>query len=212
MTLNMRIARVRDTGGDKDLKDVLGLYEDARSRLRTMGTDQWAKPWPDEKARTERLRRAVQRGRTWIVWDGEIPAATVTIATKRNTDVWSKSTCECDLSERAVFVHRLITAGGYTGLGLGAELIDWAGLRGRRDYGAKWIRIDVWTTNTALHDYYLDKGFERCGDAADPKYPSGALFQKPVAAIDEASLSIPQFPGSCAEFVLESSRVSVGAR
>jgi hypothetical protein len=36
----------------------------------------------------------------------------------------------CDLAERAVFVHRLITARKFAGSGLGAELIDWAGLRG----------------------------------------------------------------------------------
>jgi hypothetical protein len=68
-------------------------------------------------------------------------------------------------------------------MGLGAELINWAGLRGQRLYGAKWIRIDVWSTNTDLHDYYQRQGFEPCGRCDDPGYPSGALFQKAVAAI-----------------------------
>jgi len=77
----------------------------------------------------------------------------------------------------------------YAGWGLGAELIDWAGLRARREYGAKWIRIDVWTTNTALHGYYLKRGFEPCGSCANPAYPSRALFQKPVSAIRK-----PGFP------------------
>lgn len=194
----MRIARAADTR--ENLETVLGLIEEASAWLGTTGTDQWAKPWPDEEGRDARVRRGLQVGKTWIVWDGEIPAATVTVATRSNRAVWSRPACECDLSERAVYVHRLITARNYAGWGLGAELIDWAGLRGRRDYGARWIRIDVWTSNTVLHEYYRKREFEPCGFCADPSYPSGALFQKPVSKIGK--LSIPQFPGSSADFEL----------
>jgi energy-coupling factor transporter ATP-binding protein EcfA2 len=35
----------------------------------------------------------------------------------------------------------------------------------------------------ALHDYYMKKGFERCGTCPDPDYPEGALFQKSVSNI-----------------------------
>ena len=98
-------------------------------------------------------------------------AATITITTRRNNAVWAKPACTADLKERAVFVHRLITSRKYAGLGLGAELIDWAGLRGSREYGAKWIRIDVWLTNTGLHDYYQSKGFRPCGHLRGPGLP-----------------------------------------
>jgi GNAT superfamily N-acetyltransferase len=162
---------------------VLGLIEEARGWLELRETDQWAEPWPDEEARDARVLRGLQGGKTWIVWDGDIPAATVTITPRKNAAVWPASACTCDLSERAVFLHRLIIARKYAGSGLGAELIDWAGLRGQRLYGAKWIRIDVWRTNTRLHDYYMSKGFKRCGTCPDPEYPSGALFEKPVAEI-----------------------------
>ena len=131
----------------------------------------------------------MQNGKTWIVWDGDIAAATVTIATAHNPTVWSKPTCTCDLAEKAVYVHRLITARKYAGCGLGAELIDWAGLRGRRKNRARRIRIDVWSTNTGLHDYYTSKGFRPCGHCPDPDYPSGALFEKPVA-----EAVVPRFP------------------
>jgi len=168
---------------------VLGLIEDARSWLWTMDTDQWDKPWPDPAARDRRVLAGLRNGKTWIVWDDDIAAATITITTRRNNAVWAKPACTADLKERAVFVHRLITSRKYAGLGLGAELIDWAGLRGSREYGAKWIRIDVWLTNTGLHDYYKSKGFRPCGICADPGYPSGALFEKPVAGI-----RVPGYP------------------
>ena len=178
----MRVARAEATG--EHLEAVLSLIEEASAWLRSKDTDQWARPWPDKEARDARVLRGLQNGKTWIVWDGDTPAATVTLATHANAAVWSKQACECDLSERAVYAHRLITARNYSGWGLGAELLNWAGLRGRR-FGAKWIRIDVWASNPALHDYYLKRGFEPCGTCADPAYPSGALFQKSISGIGQ---------------------------
>jgi GNAT superfamily N-acetyltransferase len=176
----MRIAKA----APEHLDVILGLVEDARTWLRDQDTDQWAAPWPDRAARDARVLRGLTNGKTWIVWDDDVPAATVTMATRANPAVWSKPECLCDLSERAVYVHRLITARKYAHLGLGSQLIDWAGLRTSREYGAKWIRIDVWTSNLALHDYYQKRGFEPCGFCRDPEYPSGALFQKPVSRIE----------------------------
>jgi hypothetical protein len=185
----MQIARAEPT--PENLKAILGLIEEARGWLALKDTDQWANPWPDERARDDRVLRGLRGGKTWIVWDGDIAAATVTLTPRKNDAVWSTPACTCNLAERAVFIHRLITARRYAGLELGADLIDWAGLRGQRLYGAKWIRIDVWSTNKRLHDYYVKRGFEPCGFCADPSYPSGALFQKPVSAIIKPS--VPQF-------------------
>ena len=188
-----------------DLNKVRWLVHQAAEWLtRSKGTDQWARPWPTRAAHDGRLLAGIRHRRTWIVWDDDVPAATVTIATRPEPAVWSRPDPECDLCDPAVYAHRLITARDYAGRGLGADLINWAGLRGQRLFGAKWIRIDVWTSNTALHDYYEDTGFKRCGSCADPGYPSGALFQKPVCAITEARF--PQFteypatPGSAANF------------
>jgi hypothetical protein len=62
-------------------------------------------------------------------------------------------------------------------------------MRGRDRWRADWIRVDVWTTNLALHAYYKGQGFEhlRTLQFADPwEYPSAVLFQKPVTNIDIA--------------------------
>ncbi len=180
-TLRIELARVED----HDI--VLRLIDDARDWLWTKGTDQWVKPWPSEAERDERVMMGLAGRKTWIVWDGDTVAATATITPRRNTEVWSYPDCTCDLRERAVFVHRLIVARKYAGLKLGAQLIDWAGVRGQRLYGAKWIRIDVWSSNVNLHRYYMRNGFEPCGNCPMPDYPSGALFQKPVAKIKRPS-------------------------
>jgi GNAT superfamily N-acetyltransferase len=173
---------------------VLGLIDEAAGWLRTRDTNQWAAPWPNREQRDARVMRGLAGQKTWIVWDCDVAAATVTLTPKLNSTVWSRPACTCDLGERAVYAHRLITARSHCGLGLGAQLIDWAGLRARYEYGARWIRIDVWTTNTALHDYYMSTGFEPCGVCQDPDYPSGKLFQKRTARIEAADTPLLDQP------------------
>ncbi|HWM96942.1 MAG TPA: GNAT family N-acetyltransferase [Streptosporangiaceae bacterium] len=192
----MHIARA--TAGHLNI--VLGLIEEAATWLRFKGVDQWRQPWPDETARDARVLKGLESGKTWIVWHGDTPAATITTARQHNPKVWSAPFCTCDLRQPAVYAHRLITARSYAGWGLGAELIDWAGLRAGREYGAQWVRIDVWTTNISLHDYYKKRGFQPCGGCDDDAYPSGALFQKPVAEIK--SRPSPLFTESPARVVL----------
>jgi GNAT superfamily N-acetyltransferase len=87
--------------------------------------------------------------------------------------------------EPAVYVRRLVVRRDYAGRGLGAALLDWAGLTARREAGAQWIRVDVWRSNKELHAYYERRGFTSCGTSTDPDYPSGALFQKPTQHLEE---------------------------
>jgi hypothetical protein len=173
-----------------DLTAIHYLISEASAWLRTTkNTDQWKKPWPSRSARDARVRAGVENRATWIAWDGGSPVGTITIAARPDPLVWSRLSSECRLSENAVYAHRLVIARKYAGLELGAELIDWVGLYGVRRYGARWVRVDVWRSNAALHDYYQARGFAPCGECADPRYPSGALFQKSAAAITE-----PGFP------------------
>jgi GNAT superfamily N-acetyltransferase len=168
-------------GTPGDLGVVLGLIEDARRWLKTQGTDQWAEPWPDKEQRDARVRTGLENKKTWILRQGDNAVATVTVANWHNPKVWVNGSCQADLTERAVYLHRLITARKYAGRGLAELLINWAAARARAKYGAKWIRIDVWGTNTDLHRFYQSLGFAPCGRCPDPSYPSGALFQKPLS-------------------------------
>jgi GNAT superfamily N-acetyltransferase len=182
MTPTLRIARAADT--PENLRTIIGLREEASAWLSGKGTDQWQKPWPNRRRRDARIRRGLKRGATWIVRDEAGRAvATVSTATAPKSKVWREA--ECDLSVPAVYAHGLIVTRDFAGWGLGAELIDWTGLRGHRDYGAEWIRIDVWSSNLALHEYYTKRGFTSCGVCPDRRYPSGMLFQKNVLDIAE---------------------------
>ena len=166
--------------GAADFEAVRSLLKEASRWLGTKNTDQWAVPWPDENGRNTNIRRAIRSGRTWIVLDGGAkPAATLTTSPNHH-GIWP----ETNGSEPAVYVRRITVSRLYAGLGLGSQLLDWAGLRANRDYGARWIRVDVWTTNTELHEYYRRQGFHYCGLCEIAGYPSAALFQKPVGEIE----------------------------
>jgi GNAT superfamily N-acetyltransferase len=181
MTSSFRIALAEAT--DDNMNAILRLIRQASGWLKDMGTNQWQEPWPDEKGRDARVRRGLEVEATWIVWAAERAAATVTVAQNPNMDVWQNANCSWD--EPAVYAHRLIIDRQFAGFGLGAQLIDWAGLYGQDKWAAEWLRIDVWSTNKGLHEYYMNTGFERCGIAPDPDYPSGMLFQKSVRKISE---------------------------
>jgi ribosomal protein S18 acetylase RimI-like enzyme len=142
----------------RDHDVIIDLIEAAADWLRTKNTDQWAQPWPSEEDRNHRIRRDLIAGKTWIA-----------------------------RRDPAVYVCRLVVSRAFAGRSLGAALLSWAGLRARRYYRARWIRVDVWTTNTALHGYYLRQGFKFCGfSEAFGYYPSAALFQKETGRVRPA--------------------------
>ena len=163
-----------------DFEAVRSLLREASRWLGTRNTDQWAVPWPDENGRNTNIKRAIRAGRTWVAWDDSRPVATLT-ASPNHHMIWPAANGQ----EPAVYVRRITVSRRpeYAGHGLGGQLLDWAGLRANRDYGALWVRVDVWTTNTKLHDYYVNQGFQECGRSPVPDYPSAALFQKSVEEI-----------------------------
>jgi GNAT superfamily N-acetyltransferase len=173
--------------GPGDFEAVRSLLREASRWLGTKNTDQWAVPWPDENGRNTNIKRALRSGRTWIVWDAARPVGTLT-ASPNHHMIWPEENGR----EPAVYVRRITVSRDprYAGHGLGRQLLDWAGLRANRDYGARWVRVDVWTTNIELHNYYRDQGFRYCGRCPIPGYPSAALFQKPVGEIKPPGVSL----------------------
>jgi GNAT superfamily N-acetyltransferase len=185
-----QILQVRRGAAD-DFETVLAMINEAARWLRDKDTEQWASPWPTRSARDERVRRGLRDGGTWIVEESGTPIATITYRPTGNLRLWTRR----ERGEPAVYVSRLIVSRDHAGLGIGEALIDWAGLRALRDWSAQWIRIDVWTTNEALHNYYEKRGFKFCRIHDVPEnrsrkkgehkaHPSAALFQKPTDDVD----------------------------
>jgi GNAT superfamily N-acetyltransferase len=169
---------------ESDLKVILYFIEEAADWLRAKGIDQWNSPWPNETERDARVKRGLEAERTWIVEDDGIPIATISARPDANPDLWTKS----EQGDPAVYVSRLVVSRTYAGLGVGSELVNWVGMWARKQYGARWIRIDVWTTNIALHSYYQKEGFRFLKFCDDVAYPSAALFQRSTAGIRSADV------------------------
>jgi GNAT superfamily N-acetyltransferase len=162
--------------GLENLQDILNLIDDAAAWLQNRGLDQWAKPWPSREERDERVRKSLLDGDTWLLWDGPTLVATVTTHRHANPKLWN----EMEQAEPAVYVHRLIVSRNYAGLDIGAGLLDWTAARAAREYGALWIRGEVWNTNEALHKYYKQRGFSYVRQADYEDCPATALFQRPI--------------------------------
>lgn len=180
-----------------DQEVVTGLIEGRADWLRThKNTTQWQSPWPHPAGRYQRIRDGLLRGRTWIAWDQDLPAASVTIYLDGDPELWT----EDERKEDAVYLHRLVVDQNHQGKGMGAELIDWAIKKGKSlNPHATVARLDAWSDNGELHDYYRCQGFTFLGKrTTDDDCPSGALFQKsvePALAADTSRFVEEPAPG-----------------
>ncbi|MFE1781328.1 GNAT family N-acetyltransferase [Streptomyces sp. NPDC059506] len=133
-----------------DLAKLLAFREEAAEWLSALGSDQWSRPYP-----ADRLAATIANGTVFMVRDGEATAATITLTSAAEDGLWTDE----ELSEPSLFVNKLTVARTHAGQNLGGRLLDWAGDRAFRA-SARWLRLDAWTTNSALQRYYLRQGFE----------------------------------------------------
>jgi GNAT superfamily N-acetyltransferase len=169
--------------GEADVPAISGMRAEARRWLASLGSDQWQRAWPDEATAEARLAASIAAGGTWIVEDDGDAIATLALDDFSDPHLWTPE----EQAEPARYLHRLVVARRNAGSGLGARLIDWACDRAARE-GARWVRIDVWTTNEDLQRYYVSQGFQHIGTLTDTDYPSGALFQRAARAMPPPGL------------------------
>ncbi|MGW1930843.1 GNAT family N-acetyltransferase [Streptomyces sp. NPDC001919] len=133
-----------------DLDVLLAFRQEAASWLTALGSDQWQRPYP-----ADRLLATIEAGVVFMVRDGSATAATITLTPDAEEGLWT----ERELREESRFVNKLTVARTHAGQDLGGRLLDWAGDQAYRS-GAQWLRLDAWTTNRPLQEYYLRHGFE----------------------------------------------------
>ncbi len=157
---------------EADLPRLLKFRTDAAEWLRERGTDQWAKPFP-----AEHMLASVCRGEVFMIRETPHSDAAATITLDRDADprLWTPQ----EISEPAMYVHKLAVDRAYAGTGLGGVLLDWAGDQAARQ-GVTWLRLDAWTTNVRLQAYYLEQGFTHVRTTADASVVSGWAAQRPV--------------------------------
>ena len=131
------------------------------------------RPWARSSGRFPLPRSAVastvSAGQTWMVWAGDDPIATITLTAYVDVDnLWKP-----DRDPEALWypeddpVDALYAAKMMIPLRSrrrelrrrAARLGRRAGVRGRVH---AWLRLDAWTTNHRLHDYYRAAGVPAC--------------------------------------------------
>ncbi|MGV9557639.1 GNAT family N-acetyltransferase [Streptomyces sp. NPDC003522] len=132
-----------------DVAKLLFFREEAAAWLRGIGSDQWSRPYPADK-----LLATIEAGTVFMLRDGHTTAGTITLTPDAEEGLWTDG----ELAEPSMFVNKLTIAREYAGQNLGGRLLDWAGDRAYRA-GARWVRLDAWTTNEGLQQYYLTQGF-----------------------------------------------------
>ncbi|MBO7938919.1 GNAT family N-acetyltransferase [Streptomyces sp. S9] len=138
-----------NSAGPHDLGKLLAFRQEAATWLRGLGSDQWSRPYPADK-----LLATIEAGTVFMLRDGHTTAATITLTPEAEGGLWTDD----ELAEPSMFINKLTVARDYAGQNLGGRLLDWAGARAYRA-GARWVRLDAWTTNEALQQYYLQQGF-----------------------------------------------------
>lgn len=157
-----------------DLDDIVFLRDEATDWLRDKQTDQWQRAWPSPEGERERLLDSLGEGTTWIVRLFSEAVATFAIDEFSDPRLWTES----EQREPAKYVHRFIVRRSYGGIRLGTTLMDLiAVMAAHGEYS--WLRVDVWTTNLGLQNYYRNLGFKHVRTIKSD-YPSGALFQRAV--------------------------------
>ncbi|WP_432955681.1 GNAT family N-acetyltransferase [Micromonospora haikouensis] len=162
----------------QDVDVIMGWRRERVAWLAARGEEQWSIPLPRSA-----VAATVSAGQTWLVWDGEAPIATITLTAYVDVDgLWKPDRDpealwypEDDPAD-ALYAAKMMIPLAHSGAGLGGELLDWAGGRAY-DAGLTWLRLDAWTTNHGLHDYYRRQGFRHVRTIESRV--SGACFQRP---------------------------------
>ncbi|WP_330232997.1 GNAT family N-acetyltransferase [Nocardia sp. NBC_00508] len=169
MTIVLRQATLGDLGM------ICRLRVQRTAWLTARGSDQWTaagRGLPIEIF-ARAVGRSLDAGETWIAEVAGEPAGTITVNDRADTGLWSR----WELDD-AVIVHFMIVDLRFAGQHVGHHMLAHAGTLARQ-LRREWVRLDAWTTNTGLHDYYRSAGF-RLVRIAGPKAqgPSCALFER----------------------------------
>lgn len=158
-----------------DLGTICRLRIQRTAWLTARGSDQWTvagRGLPIEIF-ARAVGEALDAGETWIAEVTGEPAGTITVNDRSDPGLWSP----WELAD-AVMVHYMIVDVRFAGQRVGHRLLAHAASLARQRQ-RHWVRLDAWTTNTDLHDYYRREGFHLAriaGPAASG--PSRALFQR----------------------------------
>lgn len=153
-----------------DLDDIVDLRLHAEQWLHQRGINQWTVT----QRGMDSIRTRMDAASMYAIDHEETLIGSVTLDGP-DLDFWTPQEAE----EPALYLYKLMIYSAHRGCGLGDAVLDWACAKAEGQ-DLSWLRIDVWKTNTKLHEYYRNRGFEYVRTAHASGRNSGALFQRPT--------------------------------
>lgn len=166
-----------------DQPAVLEILHGAACWLHERGYDQWPEGSPSLSP--GQIGAQIARGETYLVSEGRAPVATIAVSADGDPDFWT----EAELAEPAVYISKAAVVRRRAGAGIGDLTLRWVIDRAATQ-GARWGRLDAWRTNTDLHAYYQQRGWDYLRTVELAGRKSGALFQRPATPDPEARTAL----------------------
>lgn len=173
-----------------DLETIAAWRAEAAEWIAERGHDQWSGAGLNDAEFRDRVTESIAAGETWMVDSYQrYPVGTIAIDDEADPGLWSR-----EERANAVIAHRMIVPRSAAGLGVGTLLLRQAEAVAEQR-GRMFIRLDAWTSNTDLHEYYRRAGFRHVRTVDAHHSPSAALFERRVWSVPMPPL--PSLSGVC---------------
>ncbi|HKP69355.1 MAG TPA: GNAT family N-acetyltransferase [Pyrinomonadaceae bacterium] len=142
-----------------DLDTVMGLYDYAAVFQRKVFGKGWL-GFDKEKVAAEITER-----RLWKITEAA-EIACIFIVTYSDPILWGEHS-----HESAIYIHRIVTGPEFHGRGYVRNITAWS-IEHARENSLRFIRMDTWSDNRKLVDYYQNIGFKLVGNVVSEESPT----------------------------------------
>jgi len=133
-----------------DLETILGLYDKAIEFQKTV----FDKPWLGFDV--EFVNREIEEGRLWKITETD-KIANIFSVTYSDPILWLEKS-----NDPAMYIHRIVTNPDFRGRGYVPTITEWAKTHAQQK-GLRFVRMDTWSDNQKLLEYYQNCGFKFVG-------------------------------------------------
>ena len=131
-----------------DLATVMHLYDEAVAFQKTVFDKAWL--GFDRKL----VAREIAEKRLWKIVEIENEIACIFTVTYSDPVLWGE-----DSHDSAMYIHRIVTNPAFRGRGHVRTITDLA-IGHAREHSLRFVRMDTWSDNRKLVDYYREIGFK----------------------------------------------------
>lgn len=137
----------------EDITTVLGLYDKAIEFQKTV----FDKPWLGFDV--EFVNKEIEEGCLWKITETGL-IANIFSVTYSDPVLWLEKS-----EDPAMYIHRIVTNPDFRGRGYVPAITEWARSHAQEN-DLQFVRMDTWSDNQKLLDYYQNCGFRFLGTVA----------------------------------------------